>query len=133
MCGMNTVSCEAISFISRFYDGKPLDVGSFQPQKAEMRTNYETHNPGDDTDPKDVAPATQSVPHVPFVLHTTRKGIINNATAMETQKDIGVVKLNFHSVSSFSILITCGKHGTPWYYVLSSIDKTIANDVTNHH
>ena len=98
-----------------------------------MHTNYETHNPGDDLDPKDVAPAMQSVPHVPFVLHTTHKGIINNATMMETQKDIGVVKLSFHSVSSFSILITCRKCGTPWYYVLSSIDKTIANDVTNCH
>ena len=98
-----------------------------------MHMNYETHNPGDDPDPKDVAPAMQSVPHVPFVLHTTRKGIINNATATETQKDIGVVRLSFRSVSSFSILITCEKHGTPWYYVLSSINKTIANDVTNRH
>ena len=49
-------------------------------------------------------------PMFPFVHYTTRKGIINNATTMENQKDISVVKLNFHSASS-SLVESAGHHG----------------------
>ena len=65
-----------------------------------MLMNYDTKSLENDPDHKDVTPVMHSVPHVPFVLHTTRKGAINNATTTETQKDITVVKLNFRSASS---------------------------------
>ena len=63
--------------------------------------NYDSHIPEKNPDHKDVAPATQSVSHVPFLFPIPQvRGIINNATTTETQKDISVVKLNFRSAVS---------------------------------
>ena len=66
VCDINTLSWEAISFISRFYGGEPPDKGSFQPQRVEMLMNYDTQSPENDPDHKDVTPVMHSVPHGPF-------------------------------------------------------------------
>ena len=60
-----------------------------------MHMKYDSHIPEKNPVHKDVAPATQSGSHVPFFgfSYTTGKGINNNATTTETQKDISVVEI----------------------------------------
>ena len=58
MCDINTLSCDQPPFISRFYGGEPLDIGSFRPRRAEMLMNYDSHILEKNPDHKDVAPAT---------------------------------------------------------------------------